>query len=339
MSTSHEHTTQTGQAIVLHTMATLDPERLAFLHEALAASAAIDAAERLGVFARLAHGPTTPSTLARDCAIGERGASLLLAALASLGLTEVNADGAYRLTLANPARLTARFIALAQVIRDDHPLVSLDTPGGAESFYPAVTALLGTMMTSAAQEAAVYLTASGLRVLDLGAGAAPWSLALAACDATCRICALDLPAVVPTTRRAVEAAGYGTQFDYLSGDLFTSEWGERAYDLVIVANLCHLFGEAANQYLLGRVFVALRPGGKLAIVDALSDEQQSGPRPVALYALDLLMRTETGRVYPYTTYARWLHAAGYEAVERSDLSTTPLLSLLTAQRPAATSRD
>ncbi len=313
-------------------VAAIDRERVAFLNEALTAWAAIDAAERLGVFARLAVGPVTPSTLAHDCAIGERGASLLLAALASLGLTDVNSDGAYRLTLVNPARLTTRFTNLAQVIRDDHPPVSVDTPGGAEAFYPDVTLLLGTMLTSAAKEAAEYLTAPGLCVLDVGAGAAPWSLALAACDPACRICALDLPAVLPTTRRAVEAAGVAAQFDYLSGDLFNIDWGDSAYDLVIAGNLCHLFGEAANQRLLGLAFGALRPGGKLVIVDALPDEQMNGPRPVALYALDLMLRTEAGRVYPFSTYTGWLHAAGYEAVERIDLAGIPLLSLVISKR-------
>jgi ubiquinone/menaquinone biosynthesis C-methylase UbiE len=318
---------------VLEVVEALDRERLAFLIEALTASAAIDAAERLGVFARLAAGPVTPSAIAHDCAIGERGASLLLAALASLGLTDVNADGACRLRLANPARLTARFTNLAEIIRDDPPPISVDTPGGAASLYPDVTRLLGAMLASTAKEAATYLTVPGLHVLDVGAGAAPWSLALAARDPTCRICALDLPAVLPTTRQAVETAGYTAQFEYLGGDLFNIDWADRAYDLVIAGNLCHLFGEAANQRLLGLLFGALRPGGKLVIVDALLNEQMNGPRSVALYALDLMLRTETGRVYPFSTYAGWLHTAGYEAVERIDLSASPLLNLLTAQRP------
>ena len=317
---------------MLQAMTTIDRERLAFLNEAFAASAAIDAAERLGVFARLAAGPVTPSTLARDCAIGRRGASVLLTALASLGLAQVTEPGEYRLTLPDPATLTTRFAALAQVIRDDQPAVAADTPQGAESIYPDVVPLLSTMLTSAAKEAAECLTAPGLRILDVGAGAAPWSLALAACDPACRICAVDLPAVVPTTRRAVEAAGYAAQFDYLSGDLLNMDWGDSAYDLVIAGNICHLFGEAANQRLLGLAFEALRPGGKLVIVDALPDEQMNGPRPVALYALGLMLRTETGRVYPFSVYAGWLHAAGYEAVERIDLSAVPLLSLIIARR-------
>ena len=333
MSATRENRTKTGQAVVLQAMVTLDRDRLAFLVDAVAASAAIDAAERLGVFARLAAGPATPSTLARDCAIGERGASVLLTALASLGLAQVTEPGEYRSTLPDPATLTTRFAALEQVIRDDHPPVVVDTPDGAESFYPDVVPILGTMLASTAREAADHLTAPGLRVLDAGAGSAPWSLALAARDPACRVCAVDLPAVLPTTRRAVADAGYASQFDYLGGDLFSADWGHSAYDLAIAGNICHLFDEAANRRLLGRLFEALGPGGKLVIVDALPDESMDGPRPVALYALDLMLRTEKGRVYPFSTYDSWLHAAGYESVERVDLSAAPLLSLIIARRP------
>jgi len=332
MSTPHDHPTNIGQAAVFQAIATLDRERLVFLMEALAASAAIDAAEHLGVFARLAAGPATPSTLARDCVIGDRGAMLLLAALASLGISHVNSEGTYRLILTNPTRLTAPFMNLAQVIRDDHPPVAADTPEGAESIYPDAITPLGAMLTSAAKEAANYLTRLGQRVLDVGAGAAPWSLALAACDPTCRICAVDLPAVLPTTRRVVEASGYAAQFDYLSGDLFNMDWGDNAYDLVIAGNICHLFGEAANLRLLGRLFHALSPGGKLVIVDALPNESMDGPRSVALYALGLMLRTEAGRVYPFATYANWLRATGFESVERINLSATPLMSLVIAKR-------
>ena len=71
------------------------PEQLDFLQEAIAASSALAAADRLGVLARLAAGPADPVTLARDCTISERGARLLLAALISLGLIEEASDGSY----------------------------------------------------------------------------------------------------------------------------------------------------------------------------------------------------------------------------------------------------
>jgi SAM-dependent methyltransferase len=316
----------------------LTPEQWSFLQEALAISAALSAADHLGVLARLADGPADSITLAHDCAISERGARLLLAALSSLGLIEKDSDGLYRPALPNLAQMTmwiTHWGQLTRAIRDDRPARAGDTPGGAEILYPEVVAHLGAWFAPAAERAADHLVGRRLRVLDLGAGAAPWSLALAARNPDMRVTAVDMPAVLAVTRQVVAASGYATQFDYLSGDLFTIDLDRSAYDLAIVGSLCHLFDEATNRRLLGRLFDALRPGGTLAILDALPNEQLDGPRPVVLYALGLLLRTNRGQVYPFSTYVGWLREVGYEAVERIDLSPTPPISLITARRPGA----
>lgn len=311
-------------------------ERLDFLREVIAAGAALDAAERLGVLARLEHGPADARSLARDCAIGERGAHALLAALAGLGLLEAGADGAYRAAtphLVALAALRAPWHRLAEAVRGGRPLVAGDIPTGAEAFYPDTVPCLALSCTSPAERAADHLGAPGLLVLDVGAGAAPWSLALAARDPSCRVTAVDLPAVMVVTRGAVAAAGLEAQFRFLGGNMFAVDWGSAAYDLAIAGNLCHLFDEATNRRLLARLLEALRPGGRLAILDALPNERYDGPRPVVLYALGLLLRTSQGQAYPFSTYVGWLREAGYETVERFDLISSSTVSLITARRP------
>jgi SAM-dependent methyltransferase len=315
----------------------LTTEQWSFLQEALAVSSALSAADQLGVLARLDAGPVDAITLARDCAIGEHGARPLLAALCSLGLVEKGSDGLYYAALPDLARMTmwiAPWGQLTQAIRADRLARAGDTPGGAGMLYPEVVAHLGAWFALAAERAAGYLTARGQRVLDLGAGAAPWSLALAARNPDMRVTAVDVPAVLVVTQQVVAASGYATQFDYLSGDLFTLDLGRCVYDLSIAGNLCHLFDEATNHRLLRRLFDTLRPGGTLAILDALPNERLDGPRSVVLYALGLLLRTNHGQVYPFSTYVGWLREAGYEAVERTDLTPTPPVSLITARRPA-----
>jgi len=159
------------------------------------------------------------------------------------------------------------------------------------------------------------------------------ALALAARQPDCQVTAVDLPAVLPSTRQAVAVAGRAAQFRFLAGDLFEVEWGRASYDLTVAGSVCHLFDEAANRRMLARLFDALRPGGRLAILDALPNERLDGPRPVVLYALGLLLRTTGGRVYPFSTYVGWLRDAGYDSIERMDISPGPLISLMTARRP------
>src|SRR5258708_24126006 len=107
----------------------LTTEQYMVLQGALAISSALSAADHLGVLARLDAGPADSITIAHDCAISERGARLLLAALCSLGLIEKDAGDLYRPALPDLAQLTMWITPcgqLTQAIRDDQPARSWD---------------------------------------------------------------------------------------------------------------------------------------------------------------------------------------------------------------------
>lgn len=306
-------------------------EQSAFLQEALAAASALCAANRLGVLSRLNAAPADPAALARDCAISNRGARLLLAALTSLGLLEVSEDGWYRSVTPDSELLSSLVESwgrLSEAIRDGRPTADAGTP-------TIKGAHLDTWSATAAERAADQLASRGSRLLDIDTGGTPWSLALAARNPDSHITLVVPPAIKAATRRMVTAAGYPARFDYLEGDPLAVDLGRSAYDLAIAGSVCHLSDEATNRYRLGRLFDALRPGGIVAIMEALPTERFDGPQPVILYALGLLLRTSSGRVHPFSTYVGWLRDAGYEAVERVDLSTAPPISLITARRPVS----
>ena len=312
-------------------------ERLAFVQEAIAASAAIRAAAELGVLARLDERPVDPAALARELGIAERGARLLLAALAGIGLAEISTTGEYAASQTGLGTITPwldQWSQLTETVRSDRPVVRGDTPAGAKALYPAAVDQLGVLFAGAAAAVADRLAAPGLMVLDVGAGAAPWSLAVAARHADCRVTALDLPDVLGNTRRAVKRAGLEAQFKYMAGDFFSVDLSRARYDLVVAGNVCHLFDDRSNRGLLARLFDALRPGGCLAILEELPNEAMDGPRAVVLYALGLLLRSGSGRVYPFTTYVGWLRESGFEAISRAEPNPSQLISLITARRPA-----
>jgi len=235
-------------------------EPLEYLSEAVAAAAALKAAVRLGVLDQLDAGAATARELAAACGIDEAGAERLLNALAGLGLLEFY-DGRWRSLQPGPSgleRMTAMWDHLDVALREGRPLVRADTSAGAAAFYPEVVGNLGRMLGMAAQRAATLLPAAA-HVLDAGAGAAPWSLAYAARHLSCNVTAVDLPAIVPATRRAVIDAGRAGQFELVSGDLFDVDLPRGRYDLVIAGNICHLFDGAANRRLLSVLYDALAP--------------------------------------------------------------------------------
>jgi SAM-dependent methyltransferase len=136
-----------------------------------------------------------------------------------------------------------------------------------------------------------------------------------------------------STRTAARRAGLEGRYEFVEGSAFDVDWGAPAsYDLALIANLCHLFAEEANLRLVARVADALRPGGTVAIVDILPTQRGDGPRPAVLYALGLVLRTSSGRIYPHSTFRRWLGEGGFEDVRRRNVPGPFPFTLITAAR-------
>ncbi len=190
------------------------PALAAELLETCAGGAAIGSALELGVIARVTEGPVEAGTVAADCGLTEQGAESLLAALAALGLLARDDDGRLRPSfsrLADFAELLRPWSSLGLALRGEWRAADAATSAGAESLYPNLVGQLALLFEASAAHAAELLMQPSARVLDVGAGAAPWSLALAARDPGCTVTAVELPAVMPSTRSAVRAAGLEAQ--------------------------------------------------------------------------------------------------------------------------------
>lgn len=298
--------------------------------QAVAAAAALTAAEDLGVLAALGQGPVEPLRLADRLALGREGTVRLLQALAGLGIVR-EVDKGWLAVPPCPEELTRLLIAwrgLTEAVRRGRPA---GEPPSGEVLQP-------TFLTAPAAAQVAELLADTVgeapQVLHVAAGGAVWSLALAARRPLCRVTAVELPAALPATRRAVEAAGRSAQFTYREGGPESGDWGpDGSYDLALSVGLCSLLDAGGARRLLRRLHRALRPGGTLALVEVLGDEGTSPSVAAALHALELLLRSVAGRDAPFSTYAGWLHQEGFELLIPHALEGRAPLTLLTARRP------
>ena len=313
----------------------VDQEQLLYLYEAWAASTVLGASLELGVLDRLDQGPVDAASLAQDCNIRPETAPALLSALTSLGLAEPDHQGAF-VGRAGDLRwfleLLRRWDSFADGLRH-RPDPPPGAPLGADDTFCRTVGPLATLCAPAIGKAAETLTGTGTRILDLGAGAAPWTLALAALDPGVSVTAVELPAVLPVTRQAVTAAGREAQFELLEHDMFSLDLEDDAFDLVILGNVCHLFDDYTNRTLLSRVARWVAPGGTVAVIDFLPNERRDGPRVLALYSVELAQRKPAGQLYPFSSYAGWLREAGFERIERVELTACPPVALVRARRP------
>lgn len=307
------------------------------IHDGFAAAAVYHAAERLGLLDRTASAPASITELAHDCGTSEHGTGLLVAALHALGVLERLPGDRYRPAgpSATPiAALIRTWERLEESVRSGRPALRADTVIGASTLYPQLVSLLGTIFGPVVLRAAELLPGYNT-ILDLGAGAAPWSIALAQRNPNSRVTALDLPSVLPATQRAVDDAGCAEQFRLVGADMFTVELPREAYDLIIMANVCHLFSPDANQRLIERLTPSLRRTGTIALIDIVpADTPQA-----TLYELGLFLRSSEGRTYDAADYTQWISHAGLLAVDIHMLSDDPPIALLTGARRAAAGAD
>jgi ubiquinone/menaquinone biosynthesis C-methylase UbiE len=299
-------------------------------HEALIGGAVIRAAVELRVLERLGETALDARGLAEVCDLSERGSRSLLLALAALGVVEPVASGCYRAV--DGAELAGPMLTLhddlAEAVRSGRPTEAWDSGRVADAVYPALVRVLAELARTAADRAAAFLGEPGGRVLDVAAGAAPWSLALASRDPTVAVTALDLPGVIPETVRSVKERAMEGRYRFLAGDAFSCDL-EGPYDLVLVANLCHLFDATANVRLLGRLRGALAEGGRIAVIDVMPVGGRVPPG-VALYQLSLVLRTRGGAAHPFSAYVDWLTRSGYRSLDRIALEESSQLTLVVA---------
>jgi ubiquinone/menaquinone biosynthesis C-methylase UbiE len=152
------------------------------------------------------------------------------------------------------------------------------------------------------------------RVLDIGAGAAPWSLPLLAERPDAALVALDLPAVTERALEAAREAGLEDRVQTLAGDYHELELPEA--DVVLLAAVLHLEAPTDARALLARAGRALAPGGLLVVIDALAPSTPAGHAARVAYALHLALRVPGGYPHEERDLRAWLGEAGFPRVER-----------------------
>jgi ubiquinone/menaquinone biosynthesis C-methylase UbiE len=294
-------------------------------------SAAID----LDLFTSIARGHATVDALAKDLSCSARGLSMLLHALTALKYVEVTSSGytlpamsATFLTKSSPHYIGAYLLHNTDdswspwahlsdaVRRGGSTRRSVHGSEPDAEFFSQLVGSLHAMSTAAAGTAAAAMGNRSARtprlVLDVGAGSAVWSLALAREDRHTHVTVLDLPAVLDrVTRPFVERHDVSDRFTYWPGDLHSTDFGESRFDVVVFGHICHGEGAERTEQLIHRAFRALRSGAQLLIAEFVPDDDRGGPLMPLLFALHMLVLTDRGDTFTQAEYTSWLTRAGF----------------------------
>ena len=90
--------------------------------------------------------------------------------------------------------------------------------------------------------------------------------------------ALDWPEVLPVAEGHARSAGLGPRFRAIGGSAFETPLGAD-WDVVLLANFLHHFDPPTCEGLLRRVRESLAPGGVVALVEFVPNEDRVSPPP------------------------------------------------------------
>lgn len=303
------------------------------------------------VFSRIAEGNRTTEKIARAAGISERGTRPLLDTLTALGLLRKK-NGRYALTQAadrhlvkgrpeymgatlETDRLWDAWTHLPEAVKTGEPYRKVESQEQAEAFFPALIRTLHVGHSQTARNVARALASSvrarPLRALDVACGSGVWGISLMEERDDARVTFHDFPGIFDVTREYVKQHGVEDRAEWLPGDLKEADYGESAFDVAILGNIVHTEGEASSRDLFKRVYRALSPDGRIAVIDMLPREDRTGPLMPVRFALLMLLESERGGTYTLSEYTEWLESAGF-----TDVETVPIQShspMIVARKP------
>lgn len=289
----------------------------------------------LDLFTAMGARPWTIAALATRLRTSRRGLEILCRNLATAGLLAKQGTR-YRNTRLGLGELNAKsprhrgayldlirshwddWSQLTRSVRRGRP-VGGDTPDD-PAYRRRFSWAMHVRSKDIAPKVAAQINLRGARsLLDLGGGPGTYALAFLARNPTLQATVCDRGPALHVARTLARRSAHGRRLSYLPLDFMAEPLSGR-YDVVWYSNVLHIYSPAENQRLFRRLARHLTSGGRLLIQDAFTTDREGlAPAETNLFAVTMLLFTETGNTYGLTETTRWLKAAGFPTVRRITL--------------------
>jgi ubiquinone/menaquinone biosynthesis C-methylase UbiE len=169
---------------------------------------------------------------------------------------------------------------------------------------PALGPLAGLVLQGAA---------GPFRVLDIAAGHGLFGIEIAKLYPEASIVGQDWAAVLQVALKNARAAGVAERYELMSGSAFDVDFGG-PYDAALLTNFLHHFDHPTCVGLLKKLRAALKPGGKVAALEFVPNEDRVSPPMPAAFAMTMLASTASGDAYTAKELTAMYLEAGFADV-------------------------
>ena len=306
----------------------LDREGILDMAAGFQEACVLGAAAELDVFSLMGDEALSVDQLADRLAADPRATAMLLDALAALRLLDKQ-DGRYRV----PAELAPWLIEnspettlpmlrhrmnilrgwsqLAWVVKAGIPGPRQASIRGPAGDRQAFVAAMHTVSGPNADDVVARMGPLKFRhVLDVGGASGTWTLALLRAVPGSRATIFDLPDAIGQAKARIAAGEFADRITLAAGDFYVDDLPGGA-DFAWVSAIVHQHSRRHNRELFAKVYAALQPGGMIGIRDVVMDASRTQPAFGALFAINMLVNTETGGTFTFEELAEDLQAAGF----------------------------
>jgi SAM-dependent methyltransferase len=313
-------------------MATSNFDRIKELMQGYWRSAILFTAVHYRVFEWLGTKGMGSGILARKARVSERGAATLLDALAVIGLVSKKKGRYYNTALSKQFLVPGAKNYLGDSIKHYKNLWGLwgnldeavatgrgatapsghGSPAQTENF---ILAMENTARRRATQVLKIVGVAGVNKMLDIGGGPATYSIVFAKKNPKLHATVIDQHVPLKIARQFVKEAEVHSRITLQEGDYFAVEFGT-GYDLVLLSNVLHSMSPGRARLMINKSYGALAPGGRIVIHDFLPNEERTGPDWPILFAVNMLVSTESGSTYTYGEIGAWLRSGGFSDIKK-----------------------
>lgn len=150
------------------------------------------------------------------------------------------------------------------------------------------------------------------RLLDLAGGPGAYAILISQANNDLNCVTVDLPAISAEASQYVNKFGLSSRIECRAGDYHSDEYEADAFDYVTIFGALHQESSEDIVNILKRAHRALKKGGKIFVLDLMTDETHTSPKFSALFAVNMALTTKNGWVFADSELKSWMREAGFE---------------------------
>jgi ubiquinone/menaquinone biosynthesis C-methylase UbiE len=266
-----------------------------------------------GIFSLLQKKPSTDADLASELGLSLEGMKRLLAALCALGLInksnhtfQLPDDNCQFFDPQSPSflgglirheiHLQKRWLKLSESISSGRPVKKINQTHASQDTTRFIKAMASIGVQSASLVLEKIFFKGTEKLLDLGGGPGKYIQAFVEKFPEMNITLFDSQETIRTAQKNLKHNPSYKNINFIAGDMLKVEYGHD-YDVILLSNVIHIFGENDLVIIFKKCYNALKPGGRLLIKDFFLNENADGPLFATVFSIHMLLSTDDGKCY------------------------------------------